>query len=180
VTWRIRRAERRDLGALVAIENTQFPEPWTRSMLLEEITNLESRRYTVAEEQGVIVGYLGLMFVLKDELHINTIGTRRGHEGRGVATSLLDEAWEEVIARGVKRATLEVAVSNDRALELYYRFGFAPVGVRKNYYEKTHEDALILWADIVARVPDGFDTGSLGDTDANDANDATSDPPPAP
>jgi ribosomal-protein-alanine N-acetyltransferase len=149
--WRIRLAERRDVGELLAIENQQFPEPWTRSMLLDEIANSESRRYTVAEEAGVIVGYLGLMFVLKDELHINTIATRRGREGRGVATSLLDDAWEQVSVRGVARATLEVAVSNTRALELYYRYGFAPVGVRKNYYERTHEDALILWADIAPR-----------------------------
>lgn len=150
-TWRIRRAERRDVGELLAIESRQFPEPWTKAMLLDEITNVENRRYTVAEEAGVIVGYLGLMFVLKDELHINTIGTRPGHEGRGVATSLLDDAWAHVGERGVSRATLEVAVSNTRAIELYRRFGFAPVGVRKNYYEKTREDALILWADIVAR-----------------------------
>lgn len=120
-------------------------------MLLEEITTAQSRRYTVAEESGVIIGYLGLMFVLSDELHINTIGTRPGHEGRGVATSLLDEAWAAALTRGVARATLEVAVSNDRAIALYYRYGFAPVGVRKNYYERTHEDALILWADIAGR-----------------------------
>lgn len=152
-SWRIRLAERRDVGELLVIEARQFPEPWTRSMLLDEITNTETRRYTVAEESGVIVGYLGLMFVLNDEMHINTIGTRPGHEGRGVATSLLDEAWAHVVARGVARATLEVAVSNTRALELYRRYGFAPVGVRKNYYEKTREDALILWADVARPTP---------------------------
>ena len=146
--WRIRLAEPRDLSDILVIENAQFPEPWTRSMMLDEITNTESRRYSVAEENGVVIGYLGLMFVLKDELHINSIGTRPGHEGRGVATSLLDEAWAVVRERGVARATLEVAVSNSRALDLYYRYGFAPVGVRKNYYQRTHEDALILWADI--------------------------------
>ncbi len=154
-TWRIRLAEKRDVGELVDIEAAQFPEPWTKSMLLDEITNLESRRYTVAQEAGVVVGFLGLMFVLKDELHINTIATRAGYEGRGVATALLDEAWAEVSARGVARATLEVAVSNTRALELYYRYGFAPVGVRKNYYEKTREDALILWADVAPRSSNG-------------------------
>ena len=151
MNWTIRRAEKRDLGDLMVIEEAQFPEPWTRSMLLEEIANSDNRRYTVAEEGGVIIGYLGLMYVLKDELHVNTIGTRPGHEGRGVATSLLDEAWADALARGVARATLEVAVSNERAIALYYRYGFAPVGVRKNYYERTREDALILWADIAAR-----------------------------
>jgi ribosomal-protein-alanine N-acetyltransferase len=84
-----------------------------------------------------------------DELHINTIGTLPGHEGRGVATSLMDDAWDDARARGIARATLEVAVSNERAQALYARYGFMPVGVRKNYYERTHEDALILWADLV-------------------------------
>jgi ribosomal-protein-alanine N-acetyltransferase len=146
-TWTIRLAERRDIPDLLAIEVAQFPEPWTRSMLLDEITNLATRRYTVAVEEKKIVGYLGVMYVM-DELHVNTIGTLPGNEGRGIATALMNEAWGVAKERGVQRATLEVAVSNTRAQELYFRFGFSPVGVRKNYYERTKEDALVLWADL--------------------------------
>jgi [ribosomal protein S18]-alanine N-acetyltransferase len=146
-TWKIRLAERRDIGELLVIEEAQFPEPWTKRILLDEIENTETRRYTVAVEKKRIVGYLGIMFVL-EELHVNTIGTLPQEEGRGIATSLLDEAWVDARERGIKRATLEVAVSNKRAIDLYYRYGFRPVGVRKNYYEKSHEDALILWADL--------------------------------
>jgi ribosomal-protein-alanine N-acetyltransferase len=145
--WTIRLAERRDVPDLLSIEVAQFPEPWTRSMLLDEITNLETRRYTVAVEDKKIVGYLGVMYVM-DELHVNTIGTLPGHESRGIATALMNEAWTVAKERGVQRATLEVAVSNTRAQELYFRFGFSPVGVRKNYYERTKEDALILWAEL--------------------------------
>jgi len=145
--WTIRPAERRDVPELLVIEVAQFPEPWSRTMLLDEITNLENRRYTVAVEGKTIIGYLGVMYVM-DELHINTIGTLPGHEGRGVATSLMDEAWEDAKARDIARATLEVAVSNERAQALYARYGFRPVGIRKNYYERVQEDALILWADI--------------------------------
>ena len=86
-TWTIRPAERRDVPELLEIEVAQFPEPWTRSMLLDEISNVETRRYTVAVEGKTIIGYLGVMFVM-DELHVNTLGTLPGHEGRGVATSL--------------------------------------------------------------------------------------------
>ena len=146
-SWRIRAAERRDVGELMFIEESQFPEPWTKRILLDEIGNTETRRYTVAVENKRIVGYLGVMFVL-DELHINTIGTLPREVGRGIATSLLDDAWVDAQERGLKRATLEVAVSNARAIELYYRYGFRPVGVRKNYYERINEDALILWADL--------------------------------
>lgn len=148
-TWSIRVAERRDVGELLVIEEAQFPEPWTKGMLLDELSNIATRRYTVAVEDQHVVGYLGVMFVM-DELHVNTLGTLPGHEGRGVATSLMDEAWADARLRGVARATLEVAVSNTRAQQLYYRYGFRPVGVRKNYYERTHEDALVLWADLDA------------------------------
>jgi ribosomal-protein-alanine N-acetyltransferase len=146
-TWTIRLAERRDVPDLLEIEVAQFPEPWSRSMMLDEISNLETRRYTVAVEGKKIVGYLGVMFVM-DELHVNTLGTLPGYEGRGVATSLMNDAWAVAKEKGVQRATLEVAVSNTRAQELYFRFGFSPVGVRKNYYERTREDALILWAEL--------------------------------
>ena len=146
--WTIRLAERRDVNELLGIEQTQFPEPWTKNMLLDEIGNTETRRYTVAVLGGTIVGYLGVMFVM-DELHVNTIGTLPGFEGRGVSTSLMDDAWRDALARGLVRATLEVATSNQRAQRLYFRYGFKPVGIRKNYYERTREDALVLWADVV-------------------------------
>jgi len=145
--WKIRFAERRDVNELLKLEVAQFPEPWTRGMLLDEIENVETRRYTVAVEAEVIVGYLGLMFVL-DEVHVNTIATLPAHEGRGIASALLEDGLENSRSRSIKRATLEVATSNTRAQALYFRFGFKPVGVRRGYYERTNEDALILWADL--------------------------------
>ena len=151
-SWSIRIAQRRDVRELLVIEEAQFSEPWTKGMLLDEMANAATRRYTVAIEERHVVGYLGVMFVT-DELHVNTIGTAVGFEGRGVASSLLDEAWRDALARGISRATLEVAVSNTRAQQLYYRYGFRPVGVRKNYYQRTREDALVLWADVVAPEP---------------------------
>jgi len=147
MTWQIRLAERRDISDLHTIEKIQFPEPWTRGMLLDEVTNIETRRYTVIEVDGKILGYLGVMFVI-DELHINTIGVLPDYEGKGIASALMDDAWRDAKERGIERATLEVAVSNKRAQDLYYRYGFKPVGIRKNYYDKINEDALVLWADL--------------------------------
>ena len=147
MTWQIRLAERRDISDLHTIEKIQFPEPWTRGMLLDEVTNIETRRYTVVEVDGKILGYLGVMFVI-DELHINTIGVLPDYEGKGIASALMDDAWRDAKDRGIERATLEVAVSNKRAQDLYYRYGFKPVGIRKNYYDKINEDALVLWADL--------------------------------
>ncbi|HEV2426617.1 MAG TPA: ribosomal protein S18-alanine N-acetyltransferase [Acidimicrobiales bacterium] len=145
--WTIRLAERRDVGELLEVEESRFADPWTRGVLIDELSQPATRRYTVAVVAGRVVGYLGVMFVL-DELHVNTIAVRAEYEGRGVAASLLDDAVADALARGVRRATLEVAVSNERAQRLYRRYGFAPVGVRPRYYERTGEDALIYWADL--------------------------------
>lgn len=147
--WTIRAASHRDLDQLVEIEEAQFPEPWSRRLLSDELDLTSQRRYTVAVEGRTVIGVLGLMLIDRDA-HINTIATRPGREGRGVARSLLDEAIPVVEAGGYSRITLEVAVGNTRARDLYMKYGFAPLGVRKQYYRVTGEDALVLVRDLSA------------------------------
>jgi [ribosomal protein S18]-alanine N-acetyltransferase len=144
----IRLAEPRDVPDIMKIEKAQFAEPWTMPMMMSEITMTDTRRYTVAMEGERLVGYLGLMYVLDDEMHINTIGVLPGLERRGIASALLDDGWADAKWRGVKRVTLEVAASNVGAQALYRKYHFAPVGVRRNYYERTGEDAIVMWADL--------------------------------
>ena len=141
--WQVRRAEVRDIGDLLLIEEAQFPEPWSRRMLREEIENGATRRYTVVEDGGRVVGVLGLMFIDADA-HINTIATAPDMERRGIGRTLLDDGLAAAIERGSTRMTLEVAVGNDAARAFYAEYGFAPLGIRKQYYQKTGEDALVL------------------------------------
>jgi hypothetical protein len=42
-------------------------------------------------------------------------------------------------------------MSNVGAQELYRAFGFAPAGIRKNYYPEVNEDGLVMWASDVDR-----------------------------
>jgi ribosomal-protein-alanine N-acetyltransferase len=93
---------------------------------------------------GRLAGYLGLMLV-DTEAHVNTIATAPQAEGRGVATALLVDGIRAVVARGVRDVTLEVASRNERAQRLYGRFGFAPVGIRRGYYPKSGDDAVVMW-----------------------------------
>ena len=55
----------------------------------------------------------------------------------------------DAIGRGATALTLEVRMSNTGAQDMYRRFGFEPVGVRKNYYQEVNEDALVMWANEV-------------------------------
>ena len=71
---------------------------------------------------------------------------RRG----GVATALLRRVLGDGSKLGAVRATLEVRRSNDTARLLYERLGFSVVGVRRGYYTKPVEDAIVLWREELA------------------------------
>jgi [ribosomal protein S18]-alanine N-acetyltransferase len=134
-----------DLEHVLVIERAQFDDPWSLQTLRDELDDA-SRRYTKATLEGAIVGYLGMMVVdSESEAHVNTLATAAGLEGRGIATALLVEGLRAVVTMGVRDVTLEVASRNHRAQRLYARFGFAPVGVRRGYYPRSGDDALVMW-----------------------------------
>ena len=94
-----------------------------------------------------MIGYAGLWISpdpAGDQGHITNIAVAADHRRRGVATRLLGSLAAMAIERGCIALTLEVRVSSTGAQELYRRFGFAPAGVRKRYYENT-EDAIVMW-----------------------------------
>ena len=136
---------RRHLRAVVRIEEECYPRPWSATLFLSEIAQRTSRRYTVATIGPLVVGYCGLMLV-GEEGHITTVTVDPAWHRRGVGTLMLLDAARAAPSHGVRHLTLEVRVSNVPAQVLYRRFGFAPVGVRKNYYAETGEDAIVMWA----------------------------------
>jgi ribosomal-protein-alanine N-acetyltransferase len=90
-------------------------------------------------------------------------------QGHGIAHRLLAEEIDAARDLGATAISLEVRVTNWRAQRVYARFGFHPVGIRRNYYAELHEDALIMWTDdirerafrqrvrsIVHRLPEGI------------------------
>lgn len=134
-----------DLDDVLVIERAQFDDPWSLQVLRDELAD-GARRYTKATDAGSLVGYLGLMVLPAEaEAHVNTIATAPSAEHRGVATALLLEGLRGLVARGVRDVTLEVASRNLRAQRLYAWFGFAPVGVRKGYYARSGDDAIVMW-----------------------------------
>ncbi len=135
----------RDLRGVLRIEEAVFPQPWSHRLFVEELAQRKSRAYRAAWVGRAIVGFAGQMFV-DDEAHVNNIAVDPDWQGRGLGAALLVDLVRTGVQRGVRHLTLEVRVGNDPALALYRRFGLAPVGVRRNYYPATGEDALVMWA----------------------------------
>ncbi len=137
---------RRHLRAVLSIEEQVNPKPWTLGLFQSELALRDTRAYFVAQAGArELVGFGGVMLSLEDG-HITTIGVDPAYQRRRIATRLMLVLARAAIQRGATALTLEVRLSNRSAQELYRRFGFGPVGVRKAYYQQPDEDALIMWA----------------------------------
>jgi [ribosomal protein S18]-alanine N-acetyltransferase len=132
----------------MAIEKQVYPRPWSPNLFVSEMTEFHNRTYLVAKMGKDVVGYGGVM-CYGEEAHITTIAVDPLHHRKKIGTRLLYELLQEGLRLGAKAASLEVRVSNWAAQRMYSEFGFRPVGVRKNYYQETGEDAVVMWADEV-------------------------------
>ena len=136
---------RRHLRSVLRIEAQAYPRPWSHSLFVSELALRSTRAYFVAKAGRDVVGYAGLMMSMTDG-HVTTIAVDPGWRRHAIGTRLLLALAREGVERGATALTLEVRLSNHGAQEMYKRFGFTAVGVRKGYYADTGEDALVMWA----------------------------------
>ncbi len=138
---------RRHLRAVAAIAAHDVHQPWSIDVFRREIEQGHRRAYIVAHRGRRLVGFGGLLLTgTGGEAHITTVAVDPAERGQGIGTRIVLHLARVGIERGASDLTLEVRPSNEHALALYRRFGFAPAGVRKGYYADLGEDALILWA----------------------------------
>lgn len=131
------------LDEVVAIERASFSDPWSREMFRSEITLLDGSYARIAEIDGAVAGYL-LAILVVDEAHLGNLAVHPSHRREGIAQRLLDDLLETARRTGVKRVTLEVRASNEAARNFYYRNGFIDIAIRKNYYRRPVEDAIVM------------------------------------
>jgi ribosomal-protein-alanine N-acetyltransferase len=139
---------RRHLRGVMAIERQAYVRPWSPNLFVAEMTEPNNRCYLVARMEREVVGYGG-MICYGEEAHVTNIAVDPEHQRGGVATRLLFELTLQAIEMGAQAISLEVRVTNWGAQRLYGRFGYHPVGIRRNYYQELQEDALIMWTDDV-------------------------------
>lgn len=95
-----------------------------------------------------IVGYCGL-WLMVDEAHITTIAVHPKYRGLGLGELLLVQMTDTARSIGARWLTLEVRKSNRLAQDLYRKYTFKEMGVRRRYYSDDGEDALVMWTDPI-------------------------------
>ncbi len=102
----------------------------------------------VENERRSIVGYAGI-WVMTDEAHVTTIASHPDMRNRGVGELLLVAMIHRGIDVGARWMTLEVRASNAVAQNLYRKYTFKEMGIRRRYYSDNGEDALVMWTDAL-------------------------------
>jgi ribosomal-protein-alanine N-acetyltransferase len=95
-----------------------------------------------------ITGFVG-MWIMVDEVHIINIAVRESQRGKGIGELLLISSIEMAAQLRASLVTLEVRASNTVAQNLYTKYGFHQMGIRKGYYTDNKEDAWIMTTDII-------------------------------
>lgn len=138
----IRNMEEKDLMRVLEIERASFSKPWT---YLDFADSLNAPNiYMVATVDEEVAGYCGLWGVA-GEGQINNVAVADEFRNQGIAYAMLISLIEVGKLQGLAEYTLEVRISNLPAISVYRKLGFVEEGIRKNYYEKPAEDALIMW-----------------------------------
>src|ERR1700722_19725590 len=150
-----------DLDRGLELEKRLFgEEAWSRQMLVGELGQRPaSRYYLVAESDGAIAGYAGLL-AAGGQADVLTIAAAADRGSQGIGSQLLDRLLAEARSRGATEVFLEVRADNARAQRLYQWRGFAEVGIRRGYYQPSGMDAIVMRLDL--RRSGSGDGGSVG------------------
>ena len=130
------------------IEKLCFNDPWSEKSVASELDNKLSH-WIVCVEGDTVLGYVGTQTVM-EETDMMNIAVHPDHRRKHIADKLMKALIADLKAMGSHSLTLEVRASNDPAIRLYERWGFAEAGRRKNYYRNPREDALILRKELEA------------------------------
>lgn len=120
---------------------SDFDNFWSYNVLKQELEN-KNTTYVVAKENSQIVGFAGIS-VCFDEATLNNIVVKKSCRGRGIGGELLETLIELCADLHMKSLTLEVNSLNTPAINLYEKFGFKNLGIRKKYYNNS-QDAIIM------------------------------------
>lgn len=139
----IRKMRPEDLPEVCVIERDNFSLPWSESSFLESIEK-DYTVFLVALIEEEIAGYIGC-YCVAGIGEITNVAVKASHRRKGIGGMLLEKLYEEGSALDTCEYFLEVRESNEAAIALYARQGFVKEGIRKNFYEKPVENAVIMF-----------------------------------
>lgn len=136
------RMRKEDIIQIAALEKQVFSMPWSEQGFLDTLS-MPNVIFYEAVEAAQVCGYCGI-YLAADEGEITNVAVDPAYRRRGIAESMVTKLMEAAAGEGARQFVLEVRASNEPAIRLYEKLGFTGCGVRKHFYEKPTEDAIVM------------------------------------
>ena len=128
-----------DLDGIMALENACFSDAWSADNM-KACLSMPVVRAWVAERDDRVIGFV-IGYLIPPEGEVADVCVSPDERGKGIAKALMETMMD---ASDCIEFFLEVRASNRSAIGLYHRLGFEVLGVRKRYYDKPREDAIVM------------------------------------
>ncbi len=137
----IRPMELKDIDEVIEGEEKVFGHSLGKDFFISELEINPFSEYLVLEINKHVKGYVGLH--ITDSVEVIDLYVDPKYQGMGFGSMIMDFVIQICEASNAKNITLEVRKSNEKAINLYTKYGLKEVNVRKAYYDNG-EDALLL------------------------------------
>lgn len=131
-----------DPPRLAVLDKQCFAIPWSEKAFEDEVNN-KLAHYFIARDGDEIAGYAGFWAVC-GEGDITNVAVAAGYRRQHIGSRLLEAMLKKAADMRLELLTLEVRRSNTAAQNLYKKYGFKEIGMRKGYYSDNREDAVIM------------------------------------
>lgn len=126
---------KRDLPAIIDIENASFPYPWTEEEFLDVLKQRNSVGF-VFEEKETIIGYV-LVQLNKDSCEIINFAVAEDRRKQGIGAKMLTDI---IVRYANKRSVFAVISDINLGAHLFFsRMNFYATQVLKNYFDVGHD-----------------------------------------
>ena len=142
----IRQALTTDIDLIHGIELSSFSSPWSKNSFMSALESDNIRIICAFDESSSNSAILGFAVYasVADEAELMDIAVAKEFRGLGIGNALITHMNAHLLSLGVSSVFLEVRLSNVNARSLYEKNGFSVIGIRKNYYSKPTEDAVLM------------------------------------
>ena len=135
--------EQRHIPQLAELEKQCFSTPWTAEQLRGQMKDSLHEFIAAEDSSGTVLGYVGMTYVI-DEGYISNVAAAPAYRRQGIGGKLIEALLKRAEELKLAFVTLEVRESNGPAIELYKKYGFSQVGLRKKYYDLPKENAILM------------------------------------
>ena len=138
----IRDMELNDIDRVMEIESKTFLAPWKKEEMLYEFNDNKFAQLAVICINNYVVGFFDY-WVTFDSATIAQIAVDPAYQRQRLGSMLLEELLKDATAKKVRTITLEVRKNNEKAVNLYQKYGFKTSLVKGKYYSNG-DDALYM------------------------------------